>query len=201
MSKVHCNVIQDMIPLYVENICSDETRQMVDAHVGECEGCREMLALAMNPTGIENTLQTAFLANTDAGADEEKSEVAIYHKIRKQVFRKTAKRIWMIAACVVCIFVVGTIIWTVPFTKATYEQAKIEIVEKEKGVFVDTYIDALETQVEGDILVVSGKISCEMKVGAKKSLNMYRYYEKIDETIQKIVFVDRDGTVHELWEK
>lgn len=201
MSKVHCNVIQDMIPLYVENICSEETKVMVGEHVESCEECREMLIIAMNPTGIENTLLTGFATNADVTGEEEKSEVEIYHKIRNQVFRKTAKRVAIIAACVVCILVVGTVIWSVPFTKATYEQAKIEIVEKEKGVFIDTYIDALETKVEGDILVVSGRISCKMKVGAKKNLNMYRYYEKLDENIQKIVFVDGDEMVHELWER
>lgn len=197
MSKMHCNIIQDMIPLYVEDICSEETRQMVDGHVKECEACRKMLALAMSPTGIETTLQEGFGTKTES--DTEKDEIAIYHKIRKQVFKKTAKRISLIAACVVCVLVVGSIIMYVPFSKATYELAKIDIVEKEKGVFIDSYIDDLETTVEGNTIVVSGKISNRMKIDSRKDLNMNRYYEKLDENINKIVFVDKDGDVYELW--
>lgn len=199
MSKVHCNVIQDMIPLYIENICSEETRQMVEEHVGECEECRNMLAMALKPTEIENTLQERFGQN--AKPDEAQEEVAIYHKIRKQVFRKTAKRVALIAACIICVLVVGSVIMYVPFSKATYEQAKIEIVEKKNGVFLDTYIDDLETVVEGNTLMVSGKISNSMKLDSKKGLNMYRYYEKLDESINKIIFVDKYGEVYELWER
>ena len=41
MSK--CNIIQDLLPLYVENMVSDDTRQFVDEHLETCEVCKKAL--------------------------------------------------------------------------------------------------------------------------------------------------------------
>ncbi|GAA0294932.1 hypothetical protein GGQ92_000703 [Gracilibacillus halotolerans] len=43
MERVNCNIIQDVLPLYVDDIVSKETKEMVDAHVIECETCRKEL--------------------------------------------------------------------------------------------------------------------------------------------------------------
>ena len=38
-----CNVIHDLLPLYVENLVSDESRQLIEEHIAVCEECRTML--------------------------------------------------------------------------------------------------------------------------------------------------------------
>lgn len=43
MSK-QCKIIEDMLPLYHDGVCSEESRQMVEAHLSECEECRKLLA-------------------------------------------------------------------------------------------------------------------------------------------------------------
>lgn len=43
MSKVSCDVIKDLIPLYYDDICSKETRLLVDNHIKECQYCSEEL--------------------------------------------------------------------------------------------------------------------------------------------------------------
>lgn len=43
MKLVSCNVIEDLIPLYVEDMLSEDSRQLVEGHLGECEECREYL--------------------------------------------------------------------------------------------------------------------------------------------------------------
>lgn len=42
MSK-QCKVVEDLLPLYHDGICSEESRQMVDEHLSQCEHCRKML--------------------------------------------------------------------------------------------------------------------------------------------------------------
>ena len=34
-----CNVIIDLLPLYNEGICSDESREIIEEHLKECENC------------------------------------------------------------------------------------------------------------------------------------------------------------------
>ena len=38
-----CGIIKDLLPLYAENLCGDESREAVEAHLSECESCRSSL--------------------------------------------------------------------------------------------------------------------------------------------------------------
>jgi len=38
-----CNVVRDLIPLYVENMISEDTKEFVDKHVAGCESCAQFL--------------------------------------------------------------------------------------------------------------------------------------------------------------
>lgn len=39
MSKLSCNVVKDLLPSYIDKICSEESAQLVDEHLRECEEC------------------------------------------------------------------------------------------------------------------------------------------------------------------
>ena len=41
--KIPCNVIQDLLPLYADDACSEESRRMVQEHLEECGECGRML--------------------------------------------------------------------------------------------------------------------------------------------------------------
>ncbi len=46
MKKISCNVIRDILPLYADNVVSDDTRAMIEEHLGSCEECSsEVFAL------------------------------------------------------------------------------------------------------------------------------------------------------------
>lgn len=44
-----CDVIQDLIPLYVDGCCSEESARLVEAHLETCEGCRNCVKNAEKP--------------------------------------------------------------------------------------------------------------------------------------------------------
>ncbi len=41
--KLSCNVAKDLLPLYHDGVCSDESRALVEAHLESCESCRALL--------------------------------------------------------------------------------------------------------------------------------------------------------------
>lgn len=41
--KLPCNVILDLLPLYHDQVCSDETKALVEEHLLSCESCKEIL--------------------------------------------------------------------------------------------------------------------------------------------------------------
>lgn len=36
-----CGIIKDLLPLYIDDVCNDESRQAVENHLAECEDCRK----------------------------------------------------------------------------------------------------------------------------------------------------------------
>lgn len=44
--KLNCDVIQDLLPLYEEGLCSEASRKLVEAHLAGCDRCRNQLAAA-----------------------------------------------------------------------------------------------------------------------------------------------------------
>ena len=41
--KVSCDIIKDILPLYAENMVSEDTKGMVEEHLCECPDCTERL--------------------------------------------------------------------------------------------------------------------------------------------------------------
>ena len=42
--NVPCGLIQDLLPLYYDEVCSQESRSLVEEHLAECPACRQRLA-------------------------------------------------------------------------------------------------------------------------------------------------------------
>ena len=53
--KYNCEVVQDLLPLYTDGICSDASRQMVEEHLQECTVC-EKIAKQMKDDSMEKML-------------------------------------------------------------------------------------------------------------------------------------------------
>lgn len=41
--KISCGIIRDLLPLYHDNVCSKESRELVEEHVKNCQGCKSEL--------------------------------------------------------------------------------------------------------------------------------------------------------------
>lgn len=54
--KMNCSVIRDLLPLYVDRICSEESRELVEEHIADCKDCFGLLQ-RMSSTEIEADLQ------------------------------------------------------------------------------------------------------------------------------------------------
>lgn len=68
--KITCDIIQDLLPLYCDRVCSEDSKQAIEAHLQECEQCREDLlrmqedikgvALQANECQIVEAAETAW---------------------------------------------------------------------------------------------------------------------------------------------
>ncbi len=54
-NKYSCGIVRDLMPLYRDGVCGEESRRIVEEHLRECTDCREM-SECLNDTTIERTL-------------------------------------------------------------------------------------------------------------------------------------------------
>ncbi len=62
--NISCEIVKDLLPLYHDGVCSEESRRMVEEHLSACEKCRAELK------SIEDALT---LANTDKNLEDAKA--------------------------------------------------------------------------------------------------------------------------------
>lgn len=72
--KYNCEVIQDLLPLYKDEVCSDESKKIVEEHLKECNECSKLMK-KLNNYEVDNILE------------EEKESVLRTHE--KKTVRKT----------------------------------------------------------------------------------------------------------------
>ena len=52
MNNVSCKIIQDLLPLYCDGVCSEESKEMILTHVQTCDKCAEELRVLNLPIDI-----------------------------------------------------------------------------------------------------------------------------------------------------
>lgn len=72
--KMNCKVIEDLLPLYLDEVCSEESRKLVEEHLAECEACRKL---------VEATTKVEY---------EKKEEKAVEAAAVKRSFKKVRRR-------------------------------------------------------------------------------------------------------------
>lgn len=92
--KISCRVIEDILPLYVEDCCSNETKQLVEEHLLECDDCKEKQTKLCQPMFLTKELD----------ADEK-----LYTKHAKKAFGKLQRR--LIAPILIIILLLIPLTW------------------------------------------------------------------------------------------
>ena len=46
---MNCNIIKDLLPSYIDEICSEDTTKAVEEHIAHCEACQRYLQMIKQP--------------------------------------------------------------------------------------------------------------------------------------------------------
>lgn len=63
MEKINCNIIRDILPLYVDGVVSDETKEMVEEHLKCCEECKKEGELMKHEVYIPAEKEASLIKN------------------------------------------------------------------------------------------------------------------------------------------
>ena len=51
--KLSCKVIEDMLPMYYDKVCSEDSAALVEEHLKSCTHCSQMLSDLRDGVGIQ----------------------------------------------------------------------------------------------------------------------------------------------------
>lgn len=96
MSRIPCNVNKDLLPLYVDNVCSEESKSMVEEHLAGCEECQ----------GYYDALREGIPEEKIAEEKEEllseekmrEAEVSVIKGAKKEISKNQGRKIAVVAA-------------------------------------------------------------------------------------------------------
>jgi predicted anti-sigma-YlaC factor YlaD len=55
--KMSCEIIKDLLPLYHDGVCSNDSKAAVEEHLASCDGCKAELQAMDDTLSIHNTGQ------------------------------------------------------------------------------------------------------------------------------------------------
>lgn len=99
-----CNIIRDILPLYIENMVSTDTADFVKEHLGKCDCCRAEMETMKNPSRLEETYENNFGSLEESDISLKKVMKKWDHKL--QVLYRTISILMMLIALIAFVGVI-----------------------------------------------------------------------------------------------
>lgn len=97
MSKVTCDVIKDLIPLYVDDVLSEDSKKIVDEHLEGCAGCSDYYKRLKEPDDFTEREDKESEPVKDITDDDKK----VIQGIRKNIRSKKVRTAIITALCII----------------------------------------------------------------------------------------------------
>ena len=116
-----CGIIRDLLPLYIDDVCNEESKQAVENHLSECEKCRNYYESMKSTEG--------FVAKENDNSEDMKMAKSL--KNVKLKMNKKIRNAVLCAVATVLVFIVGFIL--------LFNAAIKEISPKDVAISADVY--------------------------------------------------------------
>lgn len=104
MSRITCNVNKDLLPLYVDDVCSEESKSLVEEHLSECEECQNYYDALK-----EGIPEEAVKESREALISEEKvrqAAISVIKDIKKQISNRRVRTVGIaVVIALIAVFV------------------------------------------------------------------------------------------------
>lgn len=202
-----CEVVQDLLPSYVDGLTSDVSNQAVEQHMKTCESCRKLYSEMREPMNGEDVSEI----NDGQKADSQKSsEIDYLKKIRKK------NRMRILAEVLIVVIAVGVGLWSKVYVvgqeveQAEFVQANVAVEDHKvsvQGLLLDTTkgVSDVAFQEKDGIVTVSLRETRKSSFHTNEFQADYQSSEDVKQVVleNRILWDDGvsiDGTVSDLYQ-
>ena len=202
-----CEVVQDLLPSYVDGLTSDVSNQAVEQHMKTCESCRKLYSEMREPMNGQDVSEI----NDGQKADSKKSsEIDYLKKIRKK------NRMRILAAVLIVVIAVGVGLWSKVYVvgqeveQAEFVQANVAVEDHKvsvQGLLLDTTkgVSDVAFQEKDGIVTVSLRETRKSSFHTNEFQADYQSSEDVKQVVleNRILWdggVSIDGTVSDLYQ-
>ena len=159
--KYPCEIISDLLPLYIDDLCNEKSKEVVCNHLSSCEKCKQNYE---KMKGVDNIMKNNNSEDFKV-ADSLKS-------IRRKIFRnKIFVSVLTIVVIGFAIFGVATIMEnTEKVIKYADNITVTKVNREEKGL-------CLEAEITGNLVLSTMQKRVEIEKDGETQINIYFYTE------------------------
>ncbi len=198
MAKVNCNVIQDILPLYIDDVVSDDTKELVEEHLQNCVICQKVYD--------ETKMDLASELNVHGQTKENNNEGKDLKNFKKFFKRRKIRTVLISIVVTIAFFAVIVTFMNRHVTYISYKDAGITITSD--GVDEVQYTTKIKgnyhwvTSLDNETGVV--KIYFEQSLWEKYIDSIFYPFDHIHGILKKDeikeVYVNPDKTETTIWE-
>lgn len=161
---MNCNIIKDLLPSYIDGLCSAETEREIKEHLMNCDACKKVYE-AMQTEITDEMVEQLGMRN-----DEKQQELSVFRSMKKVMQKRlTAKIVSLSVAILVILFMIVLVL--------TQFHPEWEILNYQQYVLRTKALNMSEKLIEGE----SDSFLNEILLGMKKNDVM------IDERVKQMV--------------
>ena len=129
MDRINCNVIGDLLPLYADEVVSEDTKTLVEEHLEECADCTEKYAQMKREIELDIGLK--------AVEAEKQAILLAKKKIRKK------RIVTAVVSCIIGVIVIVAAVFILNNIRipAVYEKERFKVDVREVGGTECMYLD------------------------------------------------------------
>lgn len=163
MKKISCDIIRDMLPLYLDDVVSDATKEMVEEHLQSCTSCRAEAAALKKDVILPASKSQRF------------ADARVIKKIKNKIFRK---KVIISLITVAAVLAVGAGVYTLlvlPKSIIPYEESGVSVSSVSIGDSGNSQIYCNIAAVEAAGSVSHDPVTVQTEDGKKTVVILYAY--------------------------
>ena len=123
--KSDCNIVKDLLPTYIDGLCSKESKEFIEDHLRNCVDCKEVFEMMQDEIKVEDL--GSGKKEEELTIDQKKIINSVREKMQQDIRRKTNFYRIMCVAIIILVLIMLLPIKSIPKNKITFHSQSYKV--------------------------------------------------------------------------